>query len=737
MTTPNTGSSEPTSASGQKSNPTQTASVNAQDITRVVDLLKSGAQQADRINAALGNKHQLFDEAQLKQANDFAQQLQTIKNTTIQIDTSKLTNLQSQLKVTVDPSNVGGAVKASVADSVDGVTDLAKEKLEQAKRAAAELKSKFYDNFGWEAARIIEDLPEHLQRAAKGLLISLDSKTMIESAQNVGLIMGAELYKGLVEKTAEKTRLEGAEKIFLPVQQAALQTRVSFGEIGKDFTLDNVFDDTERFTKGIAIASMATNKDIASMVQVTKQLSQAMGVAAAEFGGMEGKEFASGVKLSEDNVRGFNELTKYYNLVTKSGKDAADSISQATAAQLLGNATGMDSVQIAGMINKDMTQLRATEKDSLENINQMAELGRKSGLGMVAVSDSIMKTASSMKMWGGTVSAAAPVFDMFVSGLERGQKGLAPELYEKFASGINNMSVAQRAFLGMQSGMGMGAGGAIGAGLELEAALEKGPEGMQKVMDSLTGMLKEQAGGRIITRQEAIDDPQLQNMFLMQRKLISSMTGMTEAESTKTLEILSKTGGTLGATMTDEEKQRELFKSLEIGMGIGERTTSEVTKAGLRADQAYLSAAPDLIRTLRGVDEQSADLLGGINTLNDTMKSGIVVGKLDLTTLLDGKKVSDKKAEEPLKAAENIVDSIDSAATDAASVLKKAVVTVAEQLVKETQNTTIAPKVLDEPHTLTIKPRIVKLSNDKFSLEIDLKLEELIRDTVKDIVAGK
>jgi hypothetical protein len=291
----------------------------------------------------------------------------------------------------------------------------------------------------------------------------------------------------------------------------------------------------------------------------------------------------------------------------------------------------MKGADVAGILNTAILELGSSgAEQALDSFAAMKESADKSGLGMDRVSKTISSSAQTLKMWGGTLNAVTPLFNMFSDSLAKGgigRAGLTPELLQAFTSGIEGMGFAKRAFLGIQGGMG-GAGGAIGAGLEMEAAMEQGPEGMKKIVGTLTDTLKQAGGGQIITRQQAMADPALQAGFLMQRQLTMQMMGMSEANATKTLDALSgvaDTGLKTGQTQTDA-----LLKLMDAGQQIGDKGLSQAERAAQKLEQSYLAAGPDIATST----ERTAERLMGISTslknINTLMDRGVAQGGLTM-----------------------------------------------------------------------------------------------------------
>jgi hypothetical protein len=238
-----------------------------------------------------------------------------------------------------------------------------------------------------------------------------------------------------------------------------------------------------------------------------------------------------------------------------------------------------------------------------------SDVTQKTGLNYEAVTGSLTNAVSKTKMFGTTISSVAPVLSAFGESLKKvGKEGFATELMDKYMSKLGDMSLAQRSFMGMQSGMGKF--GAIGGGLRMEAALEsKSPEGMKQVMDGLTKTLTNFGGGKIITRQEALDNPQLERSFIVQRSLLEKQMGLNTQEANTMMGVLKdiESGG-LSTADISEEKLGELLKA-------GEKTIQDTTSIQDAATKAQVAAT----------QQAGSNIVEAIGKLADRMGIGGVL----------------------------------------------------------------------------------------------------------------
>jgi hypothetical protein len=190
------------------------------------------------------------------------------------------------------------------------------------------------------------------------------------------------------------------------------------------------------------------------------------------------------------------------------------------------------------------------------------------------------------------------MFKAFSRTLEQGQKGLAPELLQKYTAGLQQMGFASRALIGMQL-PGMEGKGALGAGLEMEAALEGGEEGTKKITQGLIDTIKKFGGGDVVTRKQAIENPALERSFMVQRGILKNMLKVDEATATKMMASLQDIdkNGIVGAS----DAEKSFSDLLQAGKDTQQATTDAITAAGNKAAEASLKGADIITASLGSI----------------------------------------------------------------------------------------------------------------------------------------
>jgi hypothetical protein len=406
------------------------------------------------------------------------------------------------------------------------------------------------------------------------------------------LVAGAIGAAKAMKAIDDATGLFGAEKNLRELQQTVMQLNTALQGVGAGSTVS-----FNNFNRNLMASMVLTNTTKEEILKLKQSLGEAFGA--------EEMDTILRVSGAMDNFRG--------------------SLTATNAAILISKATGTDMTQIANFMSDAVLQLGEDTDGAALALGRISQSAEKSGMRFDKVMGSIKSSTESLKMWGGTIGAVSPLFDMFSRSLSAGQKGLAPELLQKFAGGLQNMSTGVKGFLGLRAGMG-GAGGGIGAALEMEEAMSKGPEGMKKVVDSLTQTLGQLGGGKIITRTEAVRDPTMQANFLMQRQLLGKMVGLDEASATKTLDALSKIQQG-GMDITDQSNKN--FAEL-IGMGekVAQETTDPMLSQEIKTTAATIQGSKDIVDAVGSLGAK-LDVAQSIKGLQDALDRSIVSGQID------------------------------------------------------------------------------------------------------------
>ncbi len=352
------------------------------------------------------------------------------------------------------------------------------------------------------------------------------------------------------------------------------------------------------------------------------------------------------------NVFGASMVVAPLKLLGDATLDYAGKIDATKLALLGAKAGNVNAAEIAGILSEAYLTLGEDLDHTGESIGRIAQENEKSKLTFETVAKTIMSSAGALKFWGGTVASVQPLFRRFSESLRGiGREGLTPELLKNFVGGLSQMKFGARALLGLRVPGMAGGGGLLGRGLRMEAALEdKTGAGMKQVTEGLVETLKQFGGGRIVTRQEAIESPGLERQFMIQRQLLGQLVGIQDpAQQTQMMRIMQdidKHGLQIGT-----ETSKSLEKFLKTGEAIAQATTTDVEKALLQEQAAILTHGNNISNEI--LNRLKAAPFGEIyRRVNDIARMAArtpQITKADIETVWKGKGQTSKELAEQME----------------------------------------------------------------------------------------
>lgn len=369
--------------------------------------------------------------------------------------------------------------------------------------------------------------------------------------------------------------LEGATRNLLQVQTTAREAAILQG-----LSIQEAGDRANAYTQGLRQASLATGitgEKLQAMNQVMRVVPNAL----------------------RDTTEGLGSLL-----------GAQEAVVQPTAV-LATVLRGMGiSAEEAGKIGVEgFLKFGQSAEDTIRQVGLMA--GAVRGLDhevrSVAV-DQIRQASSNLAIFGQRSASAAATWRTFRDALQDTSVPLEAigTMVNQLTGSIANMSLQNRAFISMMSGMGQGAG-ALGGGLRMELAM-RSPEGMQQNLEALTQSIGRLTGGEVLTIEQAVDTGQEQQ-FILQRQMLGQLTGINNQEQqNRILRVLQQVqeGGMSqvqgGEALKDtfekgrsiQEQQLTAFQRLEqtTRAGFGRMTDAILlgAQAGLRGRGAMIGS---------------------------------------------------------------------------------------------------------------------------------------------------
>lgn len=494
-------------------------------------------------------------------------------------------------------------IKRSLQSSTQSVNELSATSTRAGKIIRDNLFGGFSENSDF-ISNIMSDVGRDISNMAKS---SGDSTRELARFFQGGLGIAV---AGFGKKAADSfnqltSALTGGEKGLLDIEQELMNTEKASLRAGMAFgrTFDEAEQSTEMYRRTLSDTIKTTRTSADDVATVREALSKAFDTS---------------------------EMTRNLGNLTGALGDVESAANLTNVAILAAEATGMDAAKMAEMLGTAHLELGESVESAGEAMANIADAAADSGLTFADVSSAITEAASALKMWGGTIGSVTPIFKSFVNTLGEGRKGLATDLMKEYVGGLESMGLSMRSLIGTVGGMG-GAGGAIGAGLEMEAALEGGEEGMQTVTENLTQALKQFGGGEIITREQAIASPELQQNFILQRQLLQQMgVAQDDASATKMIELLK--GVEEGGMETGTDTIEKLSETIRSGEDARKSTQSTIQETSQRVESAVQGSGDKVVASIRALAD-SMGLTQFITRLDNNFQQLAREGKIDVKEL--------------------------------------------------------------------------------------------------------
>lgn len=294
--------------------------------------------------------------------------------------------------------------------------------------------------------------------------------------------------------------------------------------------------------------------------------------------------------------------------------DGHNSMNMLTAAMTVASGTGQDFSKIVEDLKNQYERFNSVGKESLAVASRIASASQSLQIPLEFVRNTVNDVSSQFLMMGNNSQAAIEILSRFAPALR--ESGLGPEgirqIVSGITSGLNQMNIAQRAFLSAQAG---GPGGLRG-GIRVENLIREGK--LDEVAKMTEEALRKQFGGRIVTSKEAEQSEALAHQHLRQRQFLMSgaFGGMAknDAEAARLLDALSK--GTFSEALTragTASTEQSLFENMRTGQQVQLRQWNDFTTAANLVEAARMGIGNtmyDQFRTFLGADGASrADVM--------------------------------------------------------------------------------------------------------------------------------
>jgi hypothetical protein len=520
----------------------------------------------------------------------------------------KKKELTDQMSALANAGKEGGEVYKKLALIFNDV----EEKLTKLTTKSEELKKELTN----EELKAVPNLWNEIKKGVSGLGGAFDG--VIKNFVGFGSQLSNN--KDLAVMFNDKTR----QMIDVSKEFSLLSTAPAFGAINQSIKslLPSQTLAREAFTSfgdSIEVANLKASEYPQTLIH----MSAAFGVTTAELG-----QFNASVKAvpgALDNVKGsILGITSLNGTFVQTGAALLTTL----------RGIGLSSTESAGFVKNAFENFGRSAGQITKIIGEMSEASRGSGLSSKFVSDSILTASSGLGIFGEKAGLATNVWKTFTDELKN--SGVAVNsinsIVSEVVNNISKMSTENKAFVGMMSGMMRGAS-AMGGALRMEMSM-RGEGGLEKTIQMLTSTLSGFAGGRIINLEQAATNPQLENLFVLQRQTLGKLMNISDTEKqNRILEVLQSVqqGG-----VSQVQGSKALQEVFDKGKNIQERQVTSIERIEqiLRSNLvgSSIEKITNFDQFLRGKGAENlsrASIVGGVEQ-QTLLKSGI----RDLTSQL-------------------------------------------------------------------------------------------------------
>ncbi len=250
---------------------------------------------------------------------------------------------------------------------------------------------------------------------------------------------------------------------------------------------------------------------------------------------------------------GIDEVQKYafdlmkipgaFDQIVETGDQAGEKVRFMEQAMRIARGTTGSFKDSIDAINLEFKQFGTTSMDSLDYLSRMYTMSQSLGVSFGDFRDTVKGIVERFSSLGNTSKEATELVGGLAHALTETGIGIGPtkRIIDGIASSMENMGLAQKAFLSQQTG---GAGGLRGA-FQIDQMVAEG--NIRGVYDKMEQALRQQFGGRIVTREEASQSDvaasqMAKQLAFLQQGPFGKMVGST-GDAYKLLEAFQKGTG--------------------------------------------------------------------------------------------------------------------------------------------------------------------------------------------------
>lgn len=306
------------------------------------------------------------------------------------------------------------------------------------------------------------------------------------------------------------------------------------------------------------------------------------------------RQSALSMNMTKEELKKYNEAVKFVPGALDAASDKLLSfmglqqqqVQVSALAQVAIRGWGLTGQEGAQMQNRAFLQLNRRGERYIQMLGEMHGAIKSGIIPTNTAAQQIMSANDALGIFGDKAGLATNVWKTFAESLTAG--GVAAnqvgEIVKQVTANIAGMSVQNRAFISMMSGMFRGAT-ALGGALRLEFAM-RGPGGLEQNLEALTSSLARFGGGQILTLEQAANNPQLEMQFVLQRQMLGKLAGITTTEQqNRVLEVLQ---GVQRGGISRVEGSRELGDMMKRGGNVQQNTLTAIERVErVLADQIH------------------------------------------------------------------------------------------------------------------------------------------------------
>lgn len=290
--------------------------------------------------------------------------------------------------------------------------------------------------------------------------------------------------------------------------------------------------------------------------------------------------------------------------VTTSATNVGKNMTQMAQYMLIARGAGIEMGKAAEILSKSYLNFGEGAMPKVaEAFVKFKAAAAAGGTSVEVASKAIEEASAPLAIFGTKIAEASNVWLTFKNALKDVPVAQVGQMTQAISTGIAGMNLNAQAFVAQMSGMSRGAGALAGA-LRMELEMRQ-PGGMERNLERVQKAISSLTGGRILTLQEATDNPALAMQFQMQRQMVQQTLGVSAApQQSRILEVLQNVekGGITTAAAN---------KNMQDLMADGQKAQSASTTA-MEKTAMGVGRTVNILTSLTNIESAAGDKLAEI-----------------------------------------------------------------------------------------------------------------------------